>query len=215
MRPLEGQLLVLVIVSYDPQYSASKSSKQNVLPRTQYCSRILPSYSSSQSKDTILVETHLTFSVSSSSSSCLVTSNGNLKAVLTIIHSNIIHPVLDQYNFTTPKPSISCYCQCSLSPCLLPECPLCYHLSHITPTCNTSQMVPSTTCCSVLLSTSGKIRTALRLGYPMTRIVYKLETVSDTGQLQKANHHTIFIGQRSTSVRHALSEGNMIIKFRH
>ena len=164
---------------------------------TRLCSRTVPVHSSTvpvpvhsttrHRATQRQVETHLGLVLPVDSPVCLVTEEGVLVAVVTVLPSTVLYPVTEQYQYTDPHIHLSCYCQCSYSPCQLRQCPLCYTFSTISPGCRSS---PSTTCCSARLSTPNPTFTALKLGLPSLGVRYRLEQFCPVSgvQVRSAEH---------------------------
>lgn len=192
------------------------SHLSNITSSTRFCSSILPVHSSTRygGPNQSMVETHLGFLLPTGSSVCLMSLHGVLHGVITLLPSTVLYPVREQYQYTVPHTGISCYCQCSYAPCQLTKCPLCYSYSTISSSCHSNHLTPSTTCCSVKLSTPNPTLTALQLGPPSIHLRYKLEQFSPSGQLLHSAQHVAHVGQHASTVQYRLpTQGEMVLHF--
>ena len=177
-----------------------------------YCSPVMARYSSSEGVASG-VETRLGVRLGVGQTACLLEA-GQLRAMVTLLPSSgLLYPVVEQYEYTAPRPALSCYCHCSSAQqCSLPRCPLCYNTTMLVaggPHCKAG--LPATTCCSVRLS-RGPTRTALRLGPPVLALRYTL-TLFRAGLRVGGTDWAMQVGPGGTTVSHALKPGRLLVSF--
>ena len=183
----------------------------SVLTTTRFCSSLVPAHSTTRQGVT-MVETHLGLVLPVLAPVCLVTEQGVLVAVLTVLPSTVLYPVTHQYQYTDPIIQISCYCQCSYAPCQLRKCPLCYSFSTISTSCRSNPHTPSTTCCSAKLSTPNPTFSALKLGVPSVQVKYRLELFSSSGQQVQSTEHMVHVGQHASTVQYNMpGQGKLVM----
>ena len=155
--------------------------------------------------------TRVSVSLSEGSSLCLASRDGQLTTVLTLLETRVHCHVKDQYQYTWPHVSVSCYCTCSPTQCQVPRCSTCYNLTSVSPPCHAHSSTHSTTCCSVRLTSPNPTLTALQLGHCSQVLQYRLHTFSATGQ--RSEERRVSVGPRSgpATVQHQTEGGGVLV----
>ena len=144
------------------------------------------------------------------SSLCLVRA-GRLVVAVSVVRAVVQYQVTDLYQYTQPQLQVSCYCTCGPTQCQLPHCDLCYNLTRVSTPCSSSS-TSSTTCCSVRLSHPHHHLTALRLGHSGLQLHYRLQTLSDTGEVLESSLNKVHVGREATAVHHSLTAGDLLLQ---
>ena len=168
-----------------------------------YCSPSLHTDQISETRDPSTGEhvTRLTVSMSAESSLCLATRDGQLSTVLTLLGTRVNCHVKDQYQYTVPQVSVSCYCTCSPSVCQVPRCSTCYNLTSVSPPCSAPGSGLSTTCCSLRVTTPHPALTALQLGHCSEVLQYRLQT-RDAGGHVRSEERRLHLRSGPATVQH-------------
>ena len=176
-----------------------------------YCSPLLPTDHISETGDPSTGEhvTRVSVSLSEGSSLCLTSGDGQVNTVLSLLETRVHCQIKDQYQYTWPRVSVSCYCTCSPSQCQVPRCSTCYNLTSVSPPCHAHSSTHSTTCCSVRLTSPNPALTALQLGPCSEVLQYRLQTFSATGPVW-SEERKLHVGPGPATVQHQAHGGVLV-----